>query len=225
MAWLSTGGCSQCCTACPSGSALDTAGLPSSRAHLTRQQALRRQVPSCTACLQRTMPAQCEHASRRPECSHIYVRAAGCSNLTLLLSFSRAQLQFAATSLTTFLGLGAMCYHLYGQPFLEEAYIYHSTRKDPRHNFSIWFYHIYLQTGLPPEQQTDLTWYAHIICACTAWTLHISAKLIIGNGDESGAGHQQLLRPAVQDCWGWCTLRTCLSAWCSRQWPVWPSTR
>ena len=97
------------------------------------------------------------------------MHTAGCSNLTLLLSFSRAQLQFAATALTTFLGLGAICYHLYGQPFLEEAYLYHSTRKDPRHNFSIWFYHIYLQTGLPPEHQLDLTWWAHIIiCSCTA---------------------------------------------------------
>lgn len=114
------------------------------------------------------MPAQCEQVNRRPDCSHVWVHAAGCSNLTLLLSFSRAQLQFAATSLTTFLGLAAICYHLYGQPFLEEAYLYHSTRKDPRHNFSVWFYHIYLQTGLPPEQQTDLTWWAHIICPRTA---------------------------------------------------------
>ncbi|KAG8062083.1 hypothetical protein GUJ93_ZPchr0003g18378 [Zizania palustris] len=35
-------------------------------------------------------------------------------------------------------------FHLYGWDFLNEALLYHLSRTDPRHNFSIYFYHIYL---------------------------------------------------------------------------------
>lgn len=57
---------------------------------------------------------------------------------------SPERVEFAAVSGGTFLALGAACYALYGWPFVREAYLYHLTRSDPRHNFAPHFYPAYL---------------------------------------------------------------------------------
>jgi GPI mannosyltransferase 1 subunit M len=44
----------------------------------------------------------------------------------------------------SFLLLGAISYILYGWPFVQEAFLYHISRRDHRHNFSPYFYGIYL---------------------------------------------------------------------------------
>ncbi|EYU30939.1 hypothetical protein MIMGU_mgv1a019000mg, partial [Erythranthe guttata] len=51
---------------------------------------------------------------------------------------------FATVAGSTFLVFTGLCFFLYGWEFLHEALLYHLTRTDPRHNFSIYFYHIYL---------------------------------------------------------------------------------
>ncbi|KAJ0969485.1 hypothetical protein J5N97_022362 [Dioscorea zingiberensis] len=51
---------------------------------------------------------------------------------------------FGLISGTIFVLSTALCFKLYGWDFLNEALLYHLTRTDPRHNFSIYFYHIYL---------------------------------------------------------------------------------
>jgi phosphatidylinositol glycan class M len=54
------------------------------------------------------------------------------------------RLKFALTSATVFLFLIFLFYQIYGFEFLFETYLFHFTRKDNRHNFSLYFYPLYL---------------------------------------------------------------------------------
>ncbi|XP_039124770.1 GPI mannosyltransferase 1 isoform X2 [Dioscorea cayenensis subsp. rotundata] len=51
---------------------------------------------------------------------------------------------FGLISGSIFFFCTALFFKLYGWEFLNEGLLYHLTRTDPRHNFSIYFYHIYL---------------------------------------------------------------------------------
>ncbi|KAL2551333.1 GPI mannosyltransferase 1 [Forsythia ovata] len=66
----------------------------------------------------------------------------GWSILTSMFTWRR--LMFGIISGSIFFILTGLCFYLYGWDFLHEALLYHLTRVDPRHNFSIYFYHIYL---------------------------------------------------------------------------------
>ena len=61
--------------------------------------------------------------------------------------FTRDRLIFGVVSGVVFVICTGLSYYLYGWEFLHEALLYHLTRADPRHNFSIYFYHIYLHYG------------------------------------------------------------------------------
>ncbi|KAJ1650240.1 GPI mannosyltransferase 1 [Dispira simplex] len=69
---------------------------------------------------------------------------------------NRYQVEFALYSGCTFLALNALMYKLYGYEFLYETYLYHLVRKDHRHNFSIWFYPIYLTYNQPASALSAL---------------------------------------------------------------------
>ena len=62
-----------------------------------------------------------------------------------LLNYNR--IIFSLISGGTFLILLALFYYMYGWEFIYETYLYHLVRKDNRHNFSIYFYDLYLSSS------------------------------------------------------------------------------
>ncbi|MCO5553243.1 hypothetical protein L7F22_006764 [Adiantum nelumboides] len=68
-----------------------------------------------------------------------------CHKLLVELFYqNKTRILFGAVSGGVFFLLTGVSYYFYRDQFLHEALFYHLTRTDPRHNFSIYFYHIYL---------------------------------------------------------------------------------
>ncbi|KAL3724561.1 hypothetical protein ACJRO7_029694 [Eucalyptus globulus] len=80
--------------------------------------------------------------SKKHECS----TAATELNVLVVIKciFSRERIIFGVISAAVFFFSTGISFFLYKWEFLQEALLYHLTRTDPRHNFSIYFYHIYL---------------------------------------------------------------------------------
>ncbi|KAL7694864.1 putative GPI mannosyltransferase 1 [Plasmopara halstedii] len=78
-------------------------------------------------------------------------RTSSCSSIWALFprQLNRDRLLFGLTSGGLFVLLAAGFYRLYGLQFLHEAYLYHFTRTDNRHNFSLYFYDLYLRYNTP----------------------------------------------------------------------------
>ncbi|KAG0196510.1 hypothetical protein BGX28_010037 [Mortierella sp. GBA30] len=76
---------------------------------------------------------------------HVVVKAV--KGLVNFVTWRRVQ--FGLLSGGWFFLITGLMYYLYGYEFLFETYLYHVTRKDHRHNFSFWFYNIYLTFTSP----------------------------------------------------------------------------
>ena len=55
-----------------------------------------------------------------------------------------AKTRLAIGTAVSFFGLTGLGYFMYGEQYIEEAYLYHLSRTDTRHNFSIYFYLLYI---------------------------------------------------------------------------------
>lgn len=85
-----------------------------------------------------------------------------------LFIFTKKRIQFALISAAIFIGLFLVFYVIYGYQFAYEGYFYHLIRKDNRHNFSVYFYYIYLHfTGLSLLQSV-LTFVPQVILLVAA---------------------------------------------------------
>ncbi|KAH6609401.1 gpi mannosyltransferase [Trichoderma cornu-damae] len=62
---------------------------------------------------------------------------------------SPQRIQLTIVSLSTFMGLNALMYYIYGTPFLIHSYFHHVTRIDHRHNFSPYNIFLYLASANP----------------------------------------------------------------------------
>lgn len=64
---------------------------------------------------------------------------------------NKSQWEFVSSCALSIVALTAVSYRLYGFKFLQESLLYHLTRKDARHNFSVYFYMLYLSADQPPD--------------------------------------------------------------------------
>ncbi|XP_047117492.1 GPI mannosyltransferase 1-like [Schistocerca piceifrons] len=61
----------------------------------------------------------------------------------------RQQLKFAVSFIVVLAATTLFFYWLYGYQFLHESFLYHIARRDTRHNFSVYFYMLYLTSDVP----------------------------------------------------------------------------
>lgn len=64
--------------------------------------------------------------------------------------FNKQRVQLLVSSLSTFMALNVLMYTIYGAEFIEHTFLYHFTRTDHRHNFSVYNTLLYYSSSLTP---------------------------------------------------------------------------
>lgn len=95
-----------------------------------------------------------------------------------ILSITSHRIRLVVGSVLGFFIPTLICYYYYGDEFLQESYYYHLTRKDIRHNFSTYFYMLYLNwntAGILGTILSILTFAPQVILLITAAVLFRNA--------------------------------------------------
>ncbi|XP_076321174.1 phosphatidylinositol glycan anchor biosynthesis class M [Tachypleus tridentatus] len=86
---------------------------------------------------------------------------------------NREKLIFLLATAIGFVLPTCICYKLYGMNYIQESFLYHITRKDTRHNFSPFFYLLYLYEGNDHYLLSFVTFIPQVILLLTlAFTFH-----------------------------------------------------
>ncbi|KAG5457359.1 MAG: PIG-M-domain-containing protein [Olpidium bornovanus] len=91
-----------------------------------------------------------------------------------------ARIRFAMISGGTFMFLAAVMYLIYGHEFLQETYLYHVSRRDHRHNFSPWFYDLYLSSSPAAESTLAVAEFAARHLGLLAFVPQIGTVALLG---------------------------------------------
>jgi len=65
-------------------------------------------------------------------------------NLVGMFAVTKKRVAFVLGVVLSFGALTGVSFYFYGMQYIQEGFLYHLTRVDTRHNFSIWFYFLYL---------------------------------------------------------------------------------
>ncbi|KAJ3156793.1 hypothetical protein HDU86_003559 [Geranomyces michiganensis] len=91
--------------------------------------------------------------------------------------FNPVRLDFGFVSAGVFFALTGAMYYSHGTEFLHETYLYHVTRKDHRHNFSLYFYHMYLSSVSPASLSGAA---AGVLSSIVSFLPQLTLVLILG---------------------------------------------
>eukprot|EP00803_Ostreobium_quekettii_P004109 evm.model.scf_2711EXC.1 EVM.evm.TU.scf_2711EXC.1 scf_2711EXC:605-5584(+) len=99
-------------------------------------------------------------------------------------ALSQGFLSFVSSSFATVAALTCLFYKCYGTEFLQHSLLYHATRRDPRHNFSVYFYHTYLtyfdEPGWGLEQMAFIQQAAVLLALSWRWAHHLPFSWLLG---------------------------------------------
>ena len=96
-------------------------------------------------------------------CLALYNPLTDRSGILSLFHLSKPRLRLVVSTVLTLGLVTYMFYSIYGYKFIHEAYLYHVTRKDIRHNFSVYFYMLYLTVEYDDVGLNVLTFLPQVI--------------------------------------------------------------